>query len=108
MTLAPTGVDLRFTSSYSLRSSKTSLIFTLRNGQDDKFAKNVNIGSTAILLPNYLYLYVNNLLVLKILFAKIGAYVNYFAAVLELLCLGTHVAALEADDAVGQGVELFV
>ena len=28
-----------FTSCYSLRSSKTSLIITLRNGQDDKFAK---------------------------------------------------------------------
>ena len=38
---------------YSLRSSKTSLIFTLRNGQDDKFAINVKIGSTAILLPKY-------------------------------------------------------
>ena len=69
--------------------------------QDDKFAKNVNIGSTAILLPNYLYLYVHNLLVLKILLAEIGAYVNYFAAVLELLCLGCHVAAFEADYSVG-------
>ena len=51
LTLAPTGVDLRFTSSYSLRSSKISLIFTLRNGQDDKFTNNFSVGSTSILLP---------------------------------------------------------
>ena len=41
----------------------------------------------------HLQLYVHNLLVLKILLAEIGAYVNYFAAVPELLCLGSHVAA---------------
>ena len=34
---------------YSLRSSKTSLIFTLRNGQNDKFAYCIDQGATAML-----------------------------------------------------------
>ena len=43
-------VTRSFTFCYSLRSSKTSLIITLRNGQDDKFTKKMSRGSTAILL----------------------------------------------------------
>lgn len=54
----------------------------------------------------HLQLYVNNFFVLKILFAIIGADVNYLAAVLELLCLGCHVTAFEADYSVWQGIEL--
>ena len=49
----------------------------------------------------HLQLYVNNFFVLKELLGKVCAYVNYFAAVLEWACLGCHVAAFEADDAVG-------
>ena len=56
----------------------------------------------------HLYLYVYDFLILKVFLAEVGAYVNDFAAVPELLCLGCHVAALEADDAVGQCVELLV
>ena len=56
----------------------------------------------------HLQLYVNNLLVLKELLAEVVADINNLAAVLELLCLGSHVAALEADDAVWQGIELLV
>ena len=54
----------------------------------------------------HLQLNIYYFLVLKILFAKIGADVNYLAAVLELLCLGCHVTAFEADYSVWQGVEL--
>ena len=42
-----------FTYCYSLRSSKTSLIFTLRNGQDDKFAYRIDFGSTVISLLKF-------------------------------------------------------
>ena len=55
-----------------------------------------------------LQLYVNNFFILVILLVKIVADVNDFTAILELLCLGCHVAALEADDAVRQGVELLI
>ena len=49
----------------------------------------------------HLQLYVNNFFVFKILLGKIVADINYFAAVLELLCLGCHVTTFEAYDAVG-------
>ena len=57
---------------------------------------------------NYLQLYVNNFFILKVLLAEVVADINNLAAVLELLCLGSHVATFEADDAVGQGIELLV
>ena len=51
LTLAPTGVDLRFTFVIRYAHREHLLMFSLRYGQDDKFAKKTSCGSTAILFP---------------------------------------------------------
>lgn len=56
----------------------------------------------------YLNLNVYDLLVLEVLLAEVAAYVNNFAAVLECLCLGCHVTALQAYYSIGQGIGLLL
>ena len=51
LTLAPTGVDLRFTFVIRYAHREHLLMFSLRYGQGDKFTDNFSVGSTSVLLP---------------------------------------------------------